>query len=171
MNKLPRYEALVLVPTESTNDDISTIERQIDDICSKSEGSMISFDRWGKYQLCFPVRKHSYGVYLLVRFEVTKEKAPQVLKTIDTLLKVKHNELVMRYVISKMSPKSSLEYEKPESLDATRDTNLELKEEAKIEHLLDTVEASTPRRAQREVSETPEVSADVVETEGSESVE
>lgn len=161
MNKLPRYEALVLVPTESTNDDISVIERQIDEICTKSEGSMISFDRWGKYQLCFPVRKHSYGIYLLARFEMPQDKAPQTLKTIDTLLKVKHNELVMRYVISKLNPKASLEYEKPESLDVTRDSNLELKEEAKIEHLLDTVEASTPRRAQREVSDVVEAVEDV----------
>lgn len=146
MNKLPRYEALVLVPTESTNEDISMIERQIDEICTKAEGSMISFDRWGKYQLCFPVRKHSYGIYLLARFEMPQAKAPVTIKAIDTLLKVKHSELVMRYVISKLNPKASLEYEKPESLDATRNTDLELKEEAKIEHLLDTVEASTPRR-------------------------
>lgn len=142
---LPRYETLVLVPTESTNDDISLIERQIDEICTKAGGSMISCDRWGKYQLCFPVRKHSYGVYILVRFELPKAAAPEALKAVDTLLKVKHNELVMRYVISKLSPKASLEYEKPESLDVTRDTSLELKEEAKIEHLLDTVEASSAR--------------------------
>ena len=153
MNKLPRYEALVLVPTESTNDDISVIERQIDEICNKSEGSMISFDRWGKYQLCFPVRKHSYGIYLLARFELPQGNAPVALKAVDTLLKVKHNELVMRYVISKLSPKASLEYEKPESLDVARSSDLEIKEEAKIEHLLDTVEASTPRRAAVEAEE------------------
>ncbi len=153
MIKLPRYETLVLVPTESTNDDISTIERQIDEICVKAEGSMISFDRWGKYQLCFPVKKHSYGVYLLVRFELSTIKAPIALKSIETLLKVKHNELVMRHVTVKLEPNASLEYERSESLDVVRTQDVENKEEAKIEHLLDTVEASRPHQAAQALSE------------------
>lgn len=143
MNKLPRYETLVLVPTESTNDDISAIERQIDEICIQAEGSLISFDRWGKYQLCFPVKKHSYGIYLLARYEVNPAKVNVALKNIDKLLKLKYNELVMRFVTTRLDDNASLSYEKPESLDASRPSSTDaLKEEAKIEHLLDTVEAS-----------------------------
>lgn len=147
MNVLPRYEILMLVPTETTNDDIATIERHIEDFSAKAEGAVISFDRWGKYQLCYPVKKQSYGVYLLSRFELPHDKASSALKDLDTLFKIRLNDLVLRHVVAKLDDQASLEYHKPESLDVTRAAGSELKEEAKIEQLLDTVEASKPRAA------------------------
>ena len=65
-----RYETLLLMSTDVTDDELSMIEKNFDLISSNAKGKVSRFDKWGKYRLAYPVNKSAYGVYVLVRFEL-----------------------------------------------------------------------------------------------------
>lgn len=115
MPSATRYEALLLTVPEITADEIKTIEQQFNKTVSDKKGSVVSFERWGKYRLSFPVNKNEYGVYFLARFE--GEDIEPVVDDVKTLLDVKLHELVMRSMISRLDAKGSLEYQRPQSLE------------------------------------------------------
>lgn len=112
---LNRYEALLLTVPEITADETKSIEQQFGRLVSDKKGSMISFDRWGKYRLAYPIAKNDYGVYFLARFET--ENPNPLVQEVETLLGVKLHEVIMRSMVSKLGPRQSLEYQRPPSLE------------------------------------------------------
>lgn len=128
MPSITRYEALLLTVPEITADEIKTIEQQFNKAVSDKKGSVVSFERWGKYRLSFPVNKNEYGVYFLARFE--GEDIEPAVTDVKTLLDVKLHELVMRSMISRLDAKGSLEYQRPQSLEEvpTREVGSFMKE-------------------------------------------
>jgi small subunit ribosomal protein S6 len=136
-----RYETLILARTEITDDEISTIERQFDKLLSEYKGETISFDRWGKYHLAYPVGKHDYGIYMLYRYELPQEKLNTFMKDLDTFFKIKCNEFVLRFATVRLPKNAPTNYAKPESLDSNRSTNVEaFMKENKMEGLLGNVD-------------------------------
>lgn len=121
-----RYEVLILTAPEITADEAKTIESQFDRVIKEAKGTVISFERWGKYKLTYPIRKNDYGVYFLARFETDTA----TVESVRSLLALKFYELVMRHMIVQLDPKKSLEYQKPPSLEdaPSRDVNTFLKE-------------------------------------------
>ena len=111
-----RYEVLMLTIPEITEDEARGIETQLSTIVKAVKGSMISFERWGKYRLAFPVGKHEYGIYFLARFEVEKD-AIQVLDDVKALLSVKLHEIVLRTMTARLKEKQALAYQRPPSLE------------------------------------------------------
>lgn len=114
-----RYEALLLARPDITKDETATLEKEFDAVIKKNKSTTISFDRWGKYRLAYPVRKNEYGVYFLTRFEVESEDNQQLLDDIRSLMRLKQSEVVMREMITKLDETGSLEYKRPESLEET----------------------------------------------------
>jgi ribosomal protein S6 len=112
-----RYEALILTIPEITKDEAATLEFQIDKLVTKFKGTVLSFERWGKYRLAYKVRRNEYGVYFLVRFEV--EDNTTIVNDLHTLFVVKFSDIVMRDLISHLDPRKLLEYQKPPSLEDT----------------------------------------------------
>lgn len=112
-----RYEALLLTVPTVTQDEAKNIESQIDRVVKENKGSMISFEKWGKYRLAYPVKKNDYGVYFLARFETEESKA--LVNELKTLMAVRLNDLVMRDMVTALDPKESLEYQRPQSLEET----------------------------------------------------
>lgn len=119
-----RYEILMLSVPEITADETKKIESDIDSIIDESKGSIISYERWGKYKLAYPVKHHEYGVYFLVRFQVS-QNLKKLLDSLNEYFAIKQTELIMRHVIMKLSLKESLEYKKPESLEDTPISNID----------------------------------------------
>ena len=134
-----RYETLVLAVPEITGDESKLIEKELTSVIEKSKGSLISFERWGKYRLAYPVKKNEYGIYFLVRFET--EHASSLPKEVGTVCKVKLNSVVMRDMTSRLANDTSLVYQRPPSLEdaPTRDVRTFLREN-KMEGLLSTVD-------------------------------
>jgi small subunit ribosomal protein S6 len=98
-----------------TQDEASNVEKGIQELVKEVKGSVISFERWGKFRLAYPVKKNDYGIYFLTRFEVPT--AQTVLETIKTAFAVKYNEIVMRHVVVRLDEKQSLEYKRPQSVE------------------------------------------------------
>lgn len=132
-----RYEALLLTIPEITADEAKTIESHLDKVIKGATGSIISFEKWGKYRLSYPVRRNDYGNYFLVRFEAETS----LLNEIKSIFAVKFHEMVMRNMIIQLDMNQSLVYQKPQSLEdaPVRDVNTFLKEN-KMEGLMGAAE-------------------------------
>ena len=131
-----RYEALMLAIPELTKDETANLEKGFDGIVRGAKGTTISFERWGKYRLAFPIRKNDYGIYFLARFEIDEESS--VLDDLKTFFTIKANDVVMRDMITRLEPKASLAYQRPKSLEevaSSRDVGTFLKEN-KMEGLM-----------------------------------
>jgi small subunit ribosomal protein S6 len=112
-----RYEVLMLAIPEITVDESEKLETQWRDAIQNSKGTVLSFERWGKYKLSYPVERNEYGVYFLGRFEGPEETVNQLLDSVRALLTLKYSEMVMRFLISRLSTHLPLEYQRPESLE------------------------------------------------------
>lgn len=110
-----RYEALMLTVPELTADEAKSIEDNLSRLVQAHKGTLISFERWGKYRLAYPVKKNDYGVYFLARYE-TNEAQP-LSNEVRTLLNVKLHNLIMRSIIAKLEAHESLAYQRPTSLE------------------------------------------------------
>lgn len=115
---------------EITADEAKAIESQLEKAVHDTQGTVISYDRWGKYRLAYPIRKNDYGVYFLLRFEVNDEKKSKTLEELKTIFGVKQTDLIMRALTVTLPADKSLNYDRPQSLEEipTRDVDTFLKE-------------------------------------------
>ncbi|MCL5874869.1 MAG: 30S ribosomal protein S6 [Candidatus Dependentiae bacterium] len=109
------YEVLILTVPTITQDETKNLETQCERVIKENKGNTISFERWGKYRLAYPVKKNDYGVYFLARFE--SEEPGVIVEAIRTLMTVRLNDLVMRHMATLLDPKRSLAYQRPQSLE------------------------------------------------------
>lgn len=112
-----RYEVLFLTVPEITKDESEAIKSHFTKVIRAHKGSMLSFDRWGKYRLAYPVNKNEYGVYFLTRFEVEADQKESLLADIKNIFVFKFNSLIPKHIIERLDPKASLEYRRPDSLE------------------------------------------------------
>ena len=82
---MKRYETLILSVPEITADESSWLELELNKIIQKAKGSIVSFEKWGKYRLAYPIRKNDYGIYFLIRFEMEGELYNQAIKEMKVL--------------------------------------------------------------------------------------
>jgi len=113
-----RYETLMLISTETTSDELAALEKKLEELLSATEGEIESFDKWGKYRLAYPVRKNEYGIYILSRYRVPAKNSFAFFKEYDKNMKIKFNEIVMRYVTIGIDDETPDEYIKPEPVEA-----------------------------------------------------
>ncbi len=143
---LRRYETLMLTVPEITQDETKKLEKEFDRIVSDVKGNMVSFERWGKYHLSYPVQKNDYGVYFLARYEAPEGTAlPEELKS---MFAIKVNTFVMRQVTTLLDQKAPLAYQRPKSLEESPGTRGDVKDflkEHKMEGLLSSSEGKKQR--------------------------
>lgn len=110
-----RYEILILGAPEITTDEERAIEAQLTEMIQNHKGTVLSFERWGKFKLYYPVRKNEYGVYYLMRFQATADRA--LLDEIRSLFVIRFDVPVMRHLVTSLGADASLEYQRPRSLE------------------------------------------------------
>jgi len=163
-----RYEVLMLSVPEITSDETSNLEKGFDKIVRDAKGTLVSFERWGKYRLAFPIRKNDYGIYFLARLEVDDANSLKLLDELKSFFAIKVNDLVVRNMVSKLDMNASLVYQRPRSLEeaaTARDVNTFLKEN-KMEGLLPGSESAAPKAAAPtgEAEEEVEVAVEELDT-------
>ncbi|HXW86558.1 MAG TPA: 30S ribosomal protein S6 [Candidatus Bathyarchaeia archaeon] len=110
-----RYELLMLAVPEITQDEAKELERQVDTVIRAHKGATLSFERWGKFRLAYPVKKNDYGVYFLTRFETANSDAS--VQETRTLFTIKLHHIIMRSMFTVLDSTQSLEYQRPKSLE------------------------------------------------------
>src|SRR5690349_3944067 len=110
-----RYEGLLLTVPQITQDETQQLEAAVEKIIEQNKGSVLSFERWGKYKLAYPVKKNEYGIYFLVRFDIPKENS--ALADFKMLFTVKLHAIVMRNMFSRLDSHQPLAYQRPKSLE------------------------------------------------------
>ncbi len=151
---MQRYEVLVLTVPEITNDELKQMESQLDRLITDKEGSTLSFERWGKFRLTYPVRNNEYGVYCLMRFEAPSD----VVKIMRDFFAVKLHNIAMRHVIARVKG-DSLAYQRPKSLEeatTSRDVDTFLKEN-QMGGLLSSMSGKSKEAPEKEKTEEPVV--------------
>lgn len=106
------YETLVLINPNASDTDLNNIENQFEQLITKVNGKIENLDRWGKMPLAYPIKKEGYGIYVLLRYNLPKDKISEMSKDLRTFFQVKFNELVFRHVTIKQE-KGFKEYKKP----------------------------------------------------------
>lgn len=130
------YETLMLSVPEITDDESSKLEAEFAKLVTKEKGEMVSFEKWGKYKLAYPVKKNEYGIYFLTRFKLPAGAVTSTLKELKPFFAIKFNELVMREMTCALE-NGSLEYRKPKALeDLPEDAVDSFLRENKMEGLL-----------------------------------
>jgi small subunit ribosomal protein S6 len=115
---LKHYETLLLVQTDSTEAKIKVLENAISEALKKADGKPVSFEKWGKYKLAYPVNKQNYGLYILSRYELPDDNASKFFKDFDINVKVRLSEFLMRHVnVALTSAQANVEYKKPSPID------------------------------------------------------
>ncbi|HJM68741.1 MAG TPA: 30S ribosomal protein S6 [Candidatus Babeliales bacterium] len=169
---LQRYETLMLAIPEITNDESKTVEAALEKAVKKTKGSIISYDRWGKYRLAYPIKKNDYGVYYLLRYELPEDIKGEFFDDMKSLFTIKYEGLVMRSMTVQLNPGSSLEYERPESLEETPKDVESFLRENKMEGLIskDSSDKAAPVKATEAVKPEVEATANESKTEEKEKV-
>jgi small subunit ribosomal protein S6 len=114
---MANYETLILTIPEITKDESSNLELQLNKIVKASKGDVISFEKWGKFRLAYPVRKNEYGVYYLIRYEAPVADKATIIKGVKEFFDIKYHEIVMRHAVTALPAGKSLEYSRPKSLE------------------------------------------------------
>jgi small subunit ribosomal protein S6 len=156
---MTKYEYLMLATPGITGDEASGLEKQFQDLLKKFEGNFVSFDRWGKCRLAYPVKHHDYGVYYMARFEMTQPQ--EFLKELKLVLDVRYNDLVMRTATVKVATQAFSDF-RPDAVEdiPTRNVDQFLREN-KMEGLINKKE--TPS-SQEEKTAAPQESVAKTET-------
>ncbi len=94
MNK---YEAMVIIKSDLSEDDKKAILSQTGEVINKNGGHVLTTNIWAeKKKLYFSIKKHAEGTYVLVTFEAD----PQA------IVKIRHaynlNEFILRVLITRL---------------------------------------------------------------------
>ena len=152
MKQLCKYELLVLTSPEITQDETKELEKQVSTLVKDRKGSIVSFERWGKYRLAYPVKKHDYGVYFLARFDVPT--AEKLNLDIHSLFRIKFDGVVMREMLTVLEDNTSA-YKRPRSLEDTpKNDATSLLKNKKVEGLISAADATrSTKKAAKSVTD------------------
>lgn len=113
-----RYETLILASPDITSQEVEQLQKSYSDAIKEFGGQLVSFERWGKFRLAYPVKRNDYGVYFLTRFEVESNVDENALnKALRTMFDVRFTNNVLRNLTSVLDVKKGLSYTRPESLE------------------------------------------------------
>ena len=94
MNK---YEAMVIVRPDLSDEDKKNLFKQIDEAVVKHDGQISQSSVWSeRRKLYFPIKKYQEGIYYLAAFTAPA----QAIKEIRNIYKI--NENILRFLFTRM---------------------------------------------------------------------
>lgn len=64
-----KYESIFILTPSLPDTDIDETIKKVEELITKNLGKVLEIERWEKKRLAYPVKKHKYGYYVLIRFE------------------------------------------------------------------------------------------------------
>lgn len=97
---LRTYEALYIINPEFDDNAIQTVVTDVEAMITSSGGTIVRSDVWGKRKLAYTIKKHTEGVYVVLRFTAT----PDSIKRLEQQLKL--TESIIRYMVLYLDEKT-----------------------------------------------------------------
>ncbi len=94
------YEALYIINPELDDSAIQTVVENVEKMITNSNGSIVRSDVWGKRKLAYTIKKHTEGVYVVLRFLAS----PDFIKRFEQQLKL--TESIIRYMVLYLDEKT-----------------------------------------------------------------
>ena len=125
----------MLIRPDVTDEQTTDIEKQIGAIVTDSSGSVLSFEKWGRLRLSYPIRRNEHGVYILTRYEFPEKFSSKISEQLKTFFRIKVHDIVLRNVCKRLDKDASLSYLRPETdFDSVKDMRVgQLKEETETQ--------------------------------------
>jgi ribosomal protein S6 len=120
------YELLVLFNPEVGLEKQDEFKNKIESLVKEVDGSVFAYDKWGKHILSFPIQKHTYGIYTLIRFKIKNTvESKKVLDVLKQYIMVRCNDFVMRHMFTILIGEVNADYRRPDALEMAprRDKN------------------------------------------------
>ncbi len=133
-----KYETLFILKPDLSEDEVGENLKPVISHIEGDGGSVTSEDRWGKKRLAYPIKKHKYGYYFLLKHEGPKG---ETIAKIDRVTRLSENILKAMTV----KPSASWDIPKVEEGDAKK-TSEKAEEPTKTEEPVK-VEASAEAEA------------------------
>jgi len=89
---LRTYEALYIIDPQLEDDAIQTVAKEVETLIEAQGGAIVRSEYWGRRKLAYPVKKHTEGYYVLLRFDA----APEFIQKLEAHFKL--SEAVIRYL-------------------------------------------------------------------------
>jgi small subunit ribosomal protein S6 len=93
MSTTRQYELVYIVTPDATEQQVSDLHTQVEEIVGRFGGQIEKTDNWGRRRLAYEIGRHKEGVYVLEVINATGD----LIKELDRRLKV--NDEVIRHVV------------------------------------------------------------------------
>ena len=87
------YEALYIIRPDWPEEDIQTVADSVAKLVTDNGGAIVRSEIWGKRKLAYEVKKHTEGVYVLLRFEADHAVIPKL----ENLFRL--SETIIRFLV------------------------------------------------------------------------
>ena len=87
------YEALYIIAPNLDDDAIQAVVAGVENLITSNGGTIVRSEVWGRRKLAYEIKKHSEGVYVLLRFTAS----PEFVKKLDNHFKLA--ETVIRSMV------------------------------------------------------------------------
>lgn len=94
------YEALYIISPELDDNAIQTVVADVEHFIKTHGGSIVRSDIWGRRKLAYAIKKHTEGIYVLLRFTANSDFA----KRLEQQMKL--TESIIRYLILYLDEKT-----------------------------------------------------------------
>ncbi len=93
MTPTKAYEALVILKTAGTEQDLARHGAQLEELIKRVGGRMVASQNMGRRKLAFRISRQTEGYYYLVRFQAPADHVAEL----ERLLRL--NEVVVRFMV------------------------------------------------------------------------
>ncbi len=93
---MKKYEIMFIVVSTLGEEELESTVQNFKDIITKNEGIITNFEKMGKRELAYEIKKHKSGYYYLLNIEAKDE----AINEFDRLARINKN--IIRYLIIKV---------------------------------------------------------------------
>ncbi len=106
------YELLYIIPAPFTEKDLPNISKKVKEIIEKLGGKITKEETLGNKKLAYPIKQIYRGFYLLLNFEIEREKLKELNQKLELTPKILRHMIVKTVEAKKVPLKVSREPKK-----------------------------------------------------------
>ena len=128
------YELTYIVTPTASQEDVESIQKEVESLIQVAEGVIIKSDRVGAKTLSYPIKNNISGYFAIITFQVIENKLKEIKAKLEHENKVLRHIVVIKRPEKEMKARSMRRYAlRPEAKRSVFARNLEDKKTDKVE--------------------------------------